>query len=205
MQGCIDERRLARTRDAGYRHQHAERNLGGHVLQVVLARAPQGNPARGRPASRRDLDALQPGQVAASERLRVGAQVLGRAGRHHTPAQAARARAEVDHMVSRLDGFRVVLDHDDGISQVAQPPERGDEAQVVALVKADRWLVQHVHHARQFRADLRGQPDPLRLTARQRGRHPVEGEVVEAHVEQKSQPRSHLLEHLGRNLGARPP
>ncbi len=92
-------------------------------------------------------------------------QILGRTGRHHMPAQAARARPEVDHVVSRLDGLRVVFHHDDRVSQIAQPAESGDEAQVVALVQADGGLVENVHDARQFRADLRGQPDPLRLAA----------------------------------------
>ena len=60
------------------------------------------------------------------------------------------------------------------IAQVAQPPQRGDEPVVVALVQADARFVQHVEHARQPGADLRGQPDALRLAAakacRSRGR-----------------------------------
>ena len=50
---------------------------------------------------------------------------------------------------------------------------------VVALVEADRRLVEDVEHADQARADLRGEPDALPLAARQRGRRAVEGQVLE--------------------------
>ena len=39
---------------------------------------------------------------------------------------------------------------------------------VVALVQADARLVEHVEHADQAGADLGGEPDALRLAARQR-------------------------------------
>ena len=44
------------------------------------------------------------------------------------------------------------------------------EPVVVALVEADRRLVEHVEHADQPRADLGGQPDALRLAAGEGGR-----------------------------------
>jgi hypothetical protein len=70
-------------------------------------------------------------------------------------------------------------------SQVAQVEQGVDQAGVVALVQADRGLVEDVQHAHQARADLRRQPDALCLAARQRRRRPVEGQVVEADVEQE--------------------
>ena len=70
---------------------------------------------------------------------------------------------------------------------------RVDEALVVALVEADRRLVEHVEHADQPAPDLRREPDPLRLAAGQGRRRPVEAEVVEADVEQEPQPLVDLL------------
>ena len=89
------------------------------------------------------------------------------------------------------------------VAEIAQPPQRRDEPQVVALVQADRRLVEHVHHARQLRAELRRQPDALRLAARQRGRRAIERQVVEADVEQEAEAGVDLLQDLGGDLRAR--
>jgi hypothetical protein len=56
----------------------------------------------------------------------------------------------------------VVLDHDHRVADVAQLLERFDQARVVALVQADRRLVEHVHHAGEARADLAREADALR-------------------------------------------
>ena len=58
-----------------------------------------------------------------------------------------------------------------------------EQARVVALVQADRRLVEDVEHADQRAADLRRQPDALRLAARQRRRRAVERQVVEPDVD----------------------
>ena len=93
------------------------------------------------------------------------------------------------------DGVLVVLDDDQGVAEVLEPDQRLDQPVVVALVQADRRLVEDVEDADQPGADLGGQPDPLRLAAGQRPGRPVEGEVVEADVEQEVQPLLDLLEH----------
>ena len=56
------------------------------------------------------------------------------------------------------------------VADVAQVLERGQQLAVVALVQADRGLVEHVDDAGQLAADLAGQPDALALAARERGR-----------------------------------
>ena len=101
---------------------------------------------------------------------------------------------DVDHPVGVRDRVLVVLDDDQGVAQVAQPRQGGDQAPVVALVQPDARLVEHVQHADQAGADLGRQPDALRLAARQRARGPVERQVVEPDVEQEPQPGVDLLE-----------
>ena len=64
----------------------------------------------------------------------------------------------------------VVLDDDHGVAGVAEPLERLDQPPVVALVEADRRLVEHVEDPAEVRADLRREPDALRLAARERRR-----------------------------------
>src|SRR2546427_11869792 len=83
-----------------------------------------------------------------------------------------------------------VLDYDDGVAEVAQVFERGEEASVVALVQADRGLVEHVHDAGEPRADLAGEPDALGLAARQRVRAAVERQIVERSEEHTSELQS---------------
>ena len=133
-------------------------------------------------------------EILAGQRMRRAADVVGRALRDDLPAVLAGARPHVDHVVGGVDRVLVVLDDDDAVAEVAQVLERGEQAVVVALVQADRRLVQHVHDAGQPRADLRGETDALRLAARQRFRRAVERQVVEADVVQELQPAHDLLD-----------
>ncbi len=133
-------------------------------------------------------------QVCAGQRVRAVEQVLQRAGDHDIAAVLARPRADVDHPVGGADGVLVVLDHDQRVAEVAEPGQGLQQPVVVALVQPDGRLVEHVQHADQARADLRGQPDPLRLPPGQRRRRPVQGQVVQPHVEQEAEPGVDLLE-----------
>jgi aminoglycoside phosphotransferase len=69
---------------------------------------------------------------------------------------------------------------------------RVEQAVVVALVQADRGLVEHVHHAGEAGADLAGEADALRLAAGQGVGGAVERQVVEADVDQELQPAGDL-------------
>ena len=104
----------------------------------------------------------------------------GRAAGHQFAAEAARAGAEIDHVVGALDGLGVVLDHQHRVAQVAQAGQRVEQAAVVARVQADGGLVEHVEHAAQLGADLRGQADALRLAAGERVRGAIQAQVIEA-------------------------
>ena len=68
------------------------------------------------------------------------------------------AGPHVDEPVGAPHHLLVVLDDDDRVADVAQPLERADQARVVALVQADRRLVEDVEHADELRADLRREP-----------------------------------------------
>ena len=76
----------------------------------------------------------------------------------------------VDEPVGRAHHLLVVLDDDDRVAERLQPLERADQLAVVALVEPDRRLVEDVEHADELRADLRREPEPLRLAARERRR-----------------------------------
>jgi hypothetical protein len=87
--------------------------------------------------------------------------------------------ADVDDVVGDPDGLLVVFDDDQGVAQVAEADQGLDEPLVVPLMEPDRGLVEDVEHPHQTRADLGGEPDPLRLPAGEGGRRPGQGQVVE--------------------------
>ncbi len=80
-------------------------------------------------------------------------------------AMDARARAHIDQVIGMFHGVFIMLDDDDGVAQLAQMFEGGEQALVIALVQADGGLVQHIDHAGKAGADLRGEADALRFAA----------------------------------------
>ncbi len=102
-------------------------------------------------------------------------------------------------MIRSQDGFQIVLHHQHRVAQVAHFLEGSDELQVVPLVEADAGLVQHIEHALELAADLRGETDPLTLAAGQGGRAAVQGEVAQSHIIEKAQALTDLLQHFLRD------
>ena len=97
----------------------------------------------------------RPGEVRAGQRLRRSSRgVAGVPACTMRPPCDAGAGAEVDHVVGAADRLLVVLDHDDGVADVAQADERLEQALVVARVQADRGLVEDVDDAGELGADL---------------------------------------------------
>ena len=182
----------------GHRDEAAERERHVDVVQVVLPGAAHRHDlTRARPAPGRHRDRLLARQVLARDGRLVREQpaaAADRAGVHDVAAVLPRARADVDHVVGGADGLLVVLDHDHRVAQVAQPLQGGDEALVVALVQADGRLVEHVEDADEAAADLAGQADALRLTARERPGRAGQRQVVEADVEQELHALADFLE-----------
>ncbi len=80
----------------------------------------------------------------------------------------AGAGAHVDHMVGGEDRLLVMLDDDDAVAEIAEPVEGLEQPRIVALMQADRGLIEHIEHAGEPRADLRGEADALALAAGQR-------------------------------------
>ena len=112
----------------------------------------------------------------------------------------AGARAEVDEVVGGAHRLLVVLDDDHRVAEVAQPLERRDQLRVVALVQADRGLVEDVEHADERGADLRRQADPLGLAAGERRGGAVHREVADADVLQEAQPLGDLAQDQPRDV-----
>ena len=199
VEHLVDQRRLARAGHPGDRAERAQRDLGVHALEVVLGRALDLQVAGGTAALGGDRDLLLARQVLPGERPGDLLDHVHGALGHHGAAVLAGARAHVHDVVGRAHGALVVLDHDHGVAQVAQALQGGDQALVVALVQPDRGLVEDVQHAHQRRADLGGQPDPLRLTAREGRRGALQRQVAHAHVVQEAQPLVDLAQDQPRD------
>ena len=107
----------------------------------------------------------------------------------------AGAGADVEHIVGGADGVLVMFDHDHGVAEVAQAFQCFEQARIVALVQADRGLVEHIEHAGQAAADLRGEANALALAAGQCARRAHQRQIIEPDVDQEFQPLADFLEH----------
>ena len=163
------------------------------LLRVQFTRV-----SRRLPASRRSArggNGAAAAEVGPGEGVLGVEQVLEGALGDDVAAVHPGAGADVHQVVGGPDRVLVVLHHDQGVAQVAQFGEGGQEAVVVALVQADAGLVEHVEHAGEAGTDLGGQADPLGLAAGEGHGGPVEAQVVEAHVEQEAQAHADLAQH----------
>ncbi len=165
-----------------------ERDRHVDVLEVVFAGAADQERAFRLPPLLRHLDLFLAREVLAGQRGGVLRHLLRRPRGDDVAAVFARPRAEVDQVVGGHHRALVVLDHDHRVAEVAQPVEGRDQLLVVALVEADRGLVEDVHHADQARPDLGRQADPLGLAAGERAGGAGHREVADADVVEEGEP-----------------
>ncbi len=201
IEDFVDQRRLAAAGNPRHHRQHAERDGDIQVLQVVLAGAVDAQLVlAGRTPFPRHRNFKRARKVLAGERLRIAGDCRRISGGHQEPSQAAGAGTEIDHIVGARNGFGVVLHHQHRVAHVAQMRQRLEQPAVVAWVQADRRLVQHVQHAAQFRADLRGQANALRFTAGKRGRGTIQADVIQAHRGKKLEAPADFIQHAAGDL-----
>ena len=145
------------------------------------------------------LDRVQ--QVTSGQGVRRGRQVCRRSLRHNPSAALAGTGADVDDVVGAAYGVFVMLDHHQRVAALAQFAQGAQQDLVVTRMQADGRLVQHIANALQIAAQLRGQPDALRLAARERGRTTVQRQVAQAHVFEKLQPALDFRHQVAGDLG----
>ena len=183
----------------------SERKFGGDVLEII-----------GRGARRRAACASDPARAAQSgismrrrplkywPVIESGWAATSAAVPWATilPAMHARAGTQVHHVVGLPDGILVVLDHDDGVAEIAQVDQRVEQALIVALMQSDGGLIEDVHHADETRADLAREANALRLAAGKGVGAAIEREIAETHVREESEPVADFLDDLDRDLAA---
>ena len=114
----------------------------------------------------------------------------------HPAALFAGTEAHVDDPVGNPDHVGVVFDDEDGIALVAELTQDGDQPFVVARMQADGRLVEHVERVDERGAKRGREIDALRLAPGQRRRKPIEREVVQADIPEKTKPAADLRQHL---------
>ena len=231
IQGVVHQSGFARAGYAGDAGEQAHWKRHRDVLQVVALGANDGDGLFGRAvhhgggqaakhigggccgrhasavlhqprsALLRQLYAQCARHIAARQRCRVGLNFRRCALRHHPTAMHTGAWTHVDAMVGRADHVLVVFHHQHAVANVTQVFQGVDEPVVVALMQTDAGLVEHIHHARKPRANLRGQTDALRFAARQGVGAAREAQVGETHIVQKLQPVGNFTNHLFANIG----
>src|SRR3712207_5630515 len=87
-----------------------------------------------------------------------------------------------------------MLDDEHGVAEVAEALQRDEQAVVVALVEADRGLVEHVEDAGEAGADLAGEADALALAAGESAGGAVEIQIIEADIVEEAEALVDLLE-----------
>ena len=132
------------------------------------------------------------GEIASGERLRTSHDFSGSSLCNHLAAKTARAGAEIENVICVADGLLVVFNDQHGIAQIAQFFQSLNQTVVVALMKADRGLIQNIEHATQPRADLRGQADALTLAAGERGGVAVQRKISQSDGAEELQPLGDL-------------
>ena len=94
-----------------------------------------------------------------------------------------------------------MFNNDQRISQITQTLQGFQKLIVISLVQADRRLVQNIQYTHKRRANLRCQTNALALTAGQRRRSTGQGQVLQAHIHQKTQSCLNLTDNGGGNNG----
>src|SRR5258708_29224312 len=95
---------------------------------------------------------------------------------------------------------RIVFDHQNRIAQFRQSFEGSEEAIIITLMQADARLIKDVKNADQASADLGGQTDALGFASTEGAAFPIQGEVSQTDIFQKSQPRPDLLDDVMSNF-----
>src|SRR5574337_1349261 len=89
--------------------------------------------------------------------------------RHDLPPVVSALRAQVNNPVGRFDDLQVVLNHQDGVTDISQAMQDLQELADVMEVQSSGRLIQNIYRpAGPPLAKLPRQLDSLRLTARER-------------------------------------
>src|ERR1019366_5190616 len=117
VEDVVHESRFAGAGNTGDDGHHAERKNYVEILEIVGARAEDGDRFSIRAAALgKHGDLLASGDVGSGERSRRVHNFSRRSARDQLAAMTAGSGAQVDHIVGAADGFFIVLDYEAGLA-----------------------------------------------------------------------------------------
>ena len=110
-------------------------------------------------------DGAAPGEVIGGERTSGLGQGIGRSLEDDVTAGFAMARAEIDEMIGGAHDGGFVFHNDDGIPEVTQTLEDGDEALGIARMQSDAGFVEDIQGVDETRPEAGGEVDAFGFAA----------------------------------------
>ena len=80
-------------------------------------------------------------EIFTREGFGISQNIGGLAFRNNLAAMNTRTRADIDHPIGLEDRVLIMLDHDNGIAEIAQPLQRAEQPLIIPLMQAYRGLV----------------------------------------------------------------
>ena len=111
-----------------------------------------------------------------------------------------RTGSDIDDEIRRANGFLVMFDDNQGITQIPQFGEGTQQSIVIALVQSDTGFVENVEDAGESSTNLGGEANSLGFPPGKGHRRPIEREVIESHIQEKLQPGPNFFEREIGNL-----
>ena len=134
------------------------------------------------------------------QRFFCGKNFRQRPRRHQFTAVNTCARTEIQNIIRRANRIRIVFYDEHRVAEIAQAFQCREQTIIITLMQTDARFIQHIKHADERRADLRGQPDALRLAAAQRAALAIQREVAEADVPQEAEAGADFLDDFIRDF-----
>lgn len=97
------------------------------------------------------------------------------------------AWAKLDEVICTAESFLIVLDEDEGVSEVAKMEEEIEKAGVIGGVEADAGFIENIEYARETSTDLGGESGAPGFSARKSVHGAIEGEISETELLKKAE------------------
>ncbi|OPZ71701.1 MAG: hypothetical protein BWY80_01275 [Firmicutes bacterium ADurb.Bin456] len=139
------------------------------------------------------------GQVLASKRFFRSHYVFQPPCGHYLSSMYAGPGANIHNIIRCFDRIFIMFHDNHRISQIPQPLQCSQQAIVVTRMQSDTWFIQHIENPYQAGPHLGGQADTLGFTPGKTPCCSIQGQVLQPHIHQESQPFPDFFYHLPSN------
>src|SRR5262249_40756986 len=196
----MEQGRLARSRYPRNRDQHSQGNCNVEILQIVSPGAINLNSLSAGFSSRRwHRNPQVLCEIATREGVRCASNFIVTTECNYGATVLPSSGAEVEYVVGGAHDIGIMLNDENGVSQIADIMKDLDTSMSVPAVQPDGSLIQPIQRAPQARSQRCRKLNALPFPSGQVRREPIEGQVLQSDLIQKSQPFSDFLQHLFSN------